>query len=311
MSGSIALIFGIINCTYDIEEKESILLSEEFQKEIDLDIFIDNEKIKYSKEYIFSSLGIHIIEYKLYEQKINMDYMFKNVTSLINVEMISEKQIFIESMIGTFENCINLNNFESNNFNTSLVNSFHKLFYNTILTSFKINNYFDTYNAIDMSYMFSGTSLLSLDLSFSKLDNAQNLSNIFSNCHSLLEVNTKNINTTNVKDLSFMFYNCESLTDLNLSSFDTSKAINMSNMFKECISLEIIDISLFRTEKVEDMSNMFENCNSLQNLNINFDTNNVKTMSNMFHFCSSLTELNLSSFNTFNLKDISPYHLYI
>ena len=40
--------------------------------------------------------------------------MFKNVSSLITIEMISEKGINIESMISVFENYINLNKFEIN-----------------------------------------------------------------------------------------------------------------------------------------------------------------------------------------------------
>ena len=99
-------IYGVIKCIYYIEEKQTVILGEEFKKENDLEIFIDNIQIKYSKEYIFQSMGDHLIEYKLYENRINMDYMFKNVHTLINAEFISENQIHIESMISTFENCI-------------------------------------------------------------------------------------------------------------------------------------------------------------------------------------------------------------
>ena len=135
----VKLIYGTIKCIYDIQTSHSNILGEEFKKEIELDILIDNETSKYSKEYTFQTLGKHLFQYKLYNKNINMDYMFKNVSSLINVELISENQIKIQSMISTFENCINLNNFESVNFSASSVKSFHKLFYNTILSSFKID----------------------------------------------------------------------------------------------------------------------------------------------------------------------------
>ena len=157
--------FGIIKCEYDIQKKEVIILGQEFEKVIDLEIFIDNEKIKYSKEYTFQRLGIHSVEFRLYELNISMDYMFKNVSSLINAQLISESQINIISMSNTFENCINLNKFESSNFNTSLVQSFHKLFYNTNLNIFKIDKSFDTSNAIDMSYMFASSSIGQINFS--------------------------------------------------------------------------------------------------------------------------------------------------
>jgi len=299
-------IYGIIKAIYDIQTKKTIILGDEFKKKIDFDIFIDNEKINYTKEYTFSSTGVHLVEYKLYQKSINIDYMFKDITSLILIEMSSDSQIYIESMSQSFENCINLDKFESNKFNTTLIKSFHKLFYNTGLNSFKIDNYFDTSNIVDMSYMFSGSRLTSIDLSIFQLNNTQNLSNIFSNCNSLLNINAKDINTSNVKDLSFMFYKCESILSMDLSSFDTSKVTNMANMFKECISLKTLDISSFNTRNVEDMSNMFENCNSLNNLNIlNFDIINVKNMSYMFHLCNSLSEINLTNFKANNVKDIS------
>ena len=235
-------IYCSIKCTYDIQSKEVNLLGREYLKDIDLDIFIDNEKIKYSKDYMFESLGIHNIEYKLYGQRINMDYMFKDVSSLITIELISEKETFITSMKNTFENCINLNKFESHNLNTSLVQSFHKLFYSTLLDTFKPDKFFDTSNALDLSYMFASSNLNSINFSFLRLNNAKNISNMFSNCHSLMDVymDTPNIDSKNVEDISSMFYNCESIIYLNLSFLDTSKVVNISNMFKGICFISVV-----------------------------------------------------------------------
>ena len=178
-------IFGIIKCVYDIQTKTGIILGEEFKNEFDFDIFIDNEKIKFSKEYTFQKLGTHKIEYKIYEQNIRIDNMFKNIESLINVEISSDNQIIVQSMSNAFENCINLNKFESKNLNTSLVQSFHKLFYNSNLIVFNIDNSFNTSNAIDLSYMFSGSNIETFDLSLFQMNNVKNLSSFIQSPHFL------------------------------------------------------------------------------------------------------------------------------
>ena len=97
---------GEINCVYYVESKNknTILLGNDFQKNSDFDIFIDGIIIKYTKEYRFDSTGNHNVQIKLYNN-INMDYMFKDVQEIISVEMKSEKNCVILSMISTFENC--------------------------------------------------------------------------------------------------------------------------------------------------------------------------------------------------------------
>ena len=124
-----------INCIYDIQDinKNTILLGNDFIKTSNFDIFINNEKIKYSKEYKFSSFGINKVKYVLYEEII-MDYMFKEVNDLLSVEMISEKNCKIKSMISLFENSINLKEIIVKGFDTKEVKSMKKLFYNTSIS---------------------------------------------------------------------------------------------------------------------------------------------------------------------------------
>ena len=73
-------VIGEIKCLYEIRSntENTLLLSDEFVKNTDFDIYIDNKKIKYSKEYKFASVGEHNVVFKLYEG-INMDYMFKDI----------------------------------------------------------------------------------------------------------------------------------------------------------------------------------------------------------------------------------------
>ena len=55
--------------------------------------------------------------------------MFKNVSSLISVEMNSKNNAQIISMISTFENCTNLTTFKISGFYINKIKSIHKLFY--------------------------------------------------------------------------------------------------------------------------------------------------------------------------------------
>ena len=65
---------GEINCVFYVESnnRNTILLGNDFQKNSDFDIFIDGNKIKYTKEYRFDSTGNHNVQIKLYNN-INME----------------------------------------------------------------------------------------------------------------------------------------------------------------------------------------------------------------------------------------------
>ena len=123
-------IIGEINLVYDIQTitENTILFGNKFTKNSDFDIYIDRNIIKYSKEYKFNSTGTHEINIKLYND-LNMDYMFNNISELISVEMKSEDNCNIISMISTFENTENLNDFSIIGFNGEKIKSMEKLFY--------------------------------------------------------------------------------------------------------------------------------------------------------------------------------------
>ena len=134
-------ITGIISCIYDIDsnEYETKILSDEFTKDSDFDIYINETKIEYSKKYKFEKKGLTKVEFKLYNS-LNMNYMFKDISSLKTIEMISLNNESIISMISTFENSVNLESFYSTGFNFNEIKSFHKLFYNTNLSNFTLVN---------------------------------------------------------------------------------------------------------------------------------------------------------------------------
>ena len=63
-------ILAEINCIYNIQSKErdTILLSNEFEKNFDFEIYIDGEKDKYIKQKKFDKLGEHKVRYVVYEK---------------------------------------------------------------------------------------------------------------------------------------------------------------------------------------------------------------------------------------------------
>ena len=156
---------GEINCEYEIQSisKETNLLSNDFDKKFNFDIYINGEKIIYKKQYQFSKTGNNNVKYIIYDKKIIMDKMFRNIPDITSIEMISYKNCEIISMISTFENCQRLINFNITGFSTSKLTSMKNLFYKTTLSNIDITN-FDTSSVTDMSYMFASTEISSIDL---------------------------------------------------------------------------------------------------------------------------------------------------
>ena len=64
------------------------------------------------------------------------------------------------------------------------------------------------------------------------------MSDMFSWCKSLKNIDLSNFNSQNVTKMSGMFYGCSSLTDIDLSNFNTQNVTDMSCMFIGCESLK-------------------------------------------------------------------------
>ena len=92
---------GEIKCVFDVQSPQTTVFSEAYVKTTDFDIYINDKITKYSKSYKFNNLGKNNVTIKMYN-KINIDYMFKDVKNIISVEMISQNNDKITSMISTF-----------------------------------------------------------------------------------------------------------------------------------------------------------------------------------------------------------------
>ena len=282
---------GYINCTYDINDEisENIsIINDKFDSKINIIMEINNTEYPFSKSFKFDSLGLTNITF-IFNESINMDYMFYNISNLISVEMKTKGNIEIKTITEAFEYCSNLKNISIDGFIGNNIKNMHKLFYKDISLENANITIINTTNLIDCSYMFSNTYLDSLNININT-SNVKNMSHMFDNGGMIKYLDLSNLTTKNVVDMSFMFNDLNELEYLNVSNFETNKVINMINMFSNCKLLSNLSLTNFNLEKVKDMSFMFENCASLQNItfNNNFKANEVENISHMFKNCENL-----------------------
>ena len=109
------------------------------------------------------------------------------------------------------------------------------------LQKIDFNNSIDTSKVTDMSAMFQGGQMSTLDLSDFDTSKVTNISYMFSSMENLTTLDISNFNTSNVTDMSYMFYDLHSLTTLDISSFDTSNVTDMSEMFLYSKITKILD----------------------------------------------------------------------
>ena len=156
-------------------------------------------------------------------------------------------------------------------------------YYNCEVSEIVGLQYFNTDRLTDMSYMFSGANVTSLDVS--------------------------SFDTSNVKDMSSMFSNCEYLECLDLHTFDTSNVNNMSKMFSGCDSFESLDLSSFDTSNVKDVSEMFWGCRNLESLDLSpLDFSSVTCSNEMFDYCPRLNFIGIPA-TAANLADDAFIHV--
>ena len=148
----------------------------------------------------------------------------------------------------------------------------------------------NTSKVTDMSFMFRGCHVESLDLSSFDTSNVTKMGSMFGECNQLESLDLSRFNTSKVTDMVGMFSFCESLEELDLSRFNTSQVTTMVSMFESCENLKTLDLSGFNTSNVEDMVWMFVGCESLKTIYVGtgWNTNKVEESKEMFWGCTSL-----------------------
>ena len=137
---------GEINCVYYIEYIDDAIniLGNEFLKNSNFDLLIDGKKMNFTKQYKFNTIGEHKITFGLLED-ISMDYMFKDLSLVAEIELIStnnnNKSVNILSMISTFENTEKLKKLKIEGFLTNKVKFMNKLFYKSGLNELPLDQF--------------------------------------------------------------------------------------------------------------------------------------------------------------------------
>ena len=171
-----------------------------------------------------------------------------------------------------------------------------------------------------ISGLFSDTRIESLGNIGFDVSNVTNMSNLFSGCYDLENLDgLKNWNTSKVTDMSYMFWGCKNLKSLvGLENWNTSNVTDMNSMFCRCFfdefrtaqsSSSFLDpIGNWDVSKVTNMESMFYLGSNLVNIDAlkNWNTSNVKNMSAMFSNCKKIKNLDgLEKWKTSNVTDMS------
>ena len=169
-----------------------------------------------------------------------------------------------------FANCENIIKINFILFNTKYITSMKYMFHNCRNLKY-INNLFifDTKNVIDMS-------------------------NMFSFCNKLNNLDLSSFNIKNVKNMSYMFYCCYNLKNLNLFSLKIQNNINMDYIFDKCHNL---NTEPFNIKNNNEYSNEIDIKIIVDEYDINkkiyfLDNYESKDYDEIKHFHDGLKELN-------------------
>ena len=237
----------------------------------------------------------------------NMSYMFFNTSSLALLNLSNFDTSQVMNMDSIFRGMTNITSIDLSNFDTSKVEDMSSMFSDMRnLTTLNLSN-FNTSKVMYMNRMFSDMHNL-INLNISNFDTSQvtDMHDMFSNIKNLTALDLSNFNTSKVTDMGFMFYGMSSLISLNLSNFNTGNVTDMSFMFAQTHKLKTLNLGHLNTSRVTTMEKMFSNMWALENLDVSsFDTSNVTNMAHMFGGLAKITTLNLNNFNTSKVTDMS------
>ena len=276
----ITLYYRTISNIYDSDFFQDSIITLKIKGNIENSILNNNYKnMNYLKE-------VHINGEK--QNEATNKYLFNRTVNF--VELIWND--YINNTNDMFKDCTSITEINLSNFDTSKVTSMDNMFERcSSLTSLDLSN-FNTQLVKRMNFMFSGcSSLTSLDLSFFDISSVTTMDSMFSQCLSLTSLNLSNFNTSSIESLDSMFYNCNNLEYINLFNFNQSNLkpnmfVNIPNNLIICID-NITNISIFSS---------LNDANNLTNYNLYYNT---------FHY-SYYNSFYNSIYNTlyyYNIKD--------
>ena len=306
-------------------------------------IEIEGKIIPFSYYYQFKDKSLRV-KY-IFTKKLKLiNYLFREVISLVNIDLSNFKASNVTDMRDLFNGCKSLETIKlpnklqnvitmknmfnvckslksvnlSNN-NLQNVINMKNMFYNCSSLESIYSSNFKSQNVINMENIFyECRSLMSVDLSNFKVSNTTDMNNILSFFNSLkpvekdyyfdplISIDLSNFNAPIITNIENLFNNFSNLESINLSYFNAPKLNNLEKLFNSCESLKSIDLSNFNAKNINNMASMFSGCKSLISIDLSsFNTQSVNKMESMFSGCKSLISINLSKFNTQSVNNMA------
>ena len=222
-----------INLFYDFNEdiedwgeelKKKYIEGKNNINEKNIDIYINDKKIRFNCKYKSSEKGSIKVKFIFNKLLTSTSHMFDGCSSLKSIDLSSFNSINVKDMLCMFYRCSSVQLIDFSSFNTT--------------------------NVRDMSWMFNRcSSLKSIDLSSFNTTKVNNFAYMFWGCSSLKSIDLSSFNTINVNNMTCMFCGCSSLKSINLSSFNTTNVNNMSFMFHGCSSLKKENVKFKNSDK--------------------------------------------------------------
>ena len=283
-----------------------------------IELIIEGKKYKLMEKYDLKN-GIINVQMIILNKLTNLECMFKNCKSLINIndlQYLDTKEITDFSAM--FDLCLSLTNIDAlKNWDVSNGINFASMFGQcSSLTNLSALQNWDVSNGKIFSGMFSELFYLpNLEgLENWDVSNGINFMDMFFCCEKLADISSlKYWNVSNGQNFMGMFSYCTSLKNLNgLYNWNVSKSISFDKMFMDCSSLsDITGLKNWNISNVKSLVLMFETCKSLSDVEAlkNWDVSNVSKFDSMFQSCKSLTNINaLQNWNVSNAK--SFYNMF-
>ena len=138
---------------------------------------------------------------------------------------------------------------------------------NTLIKKVNFHASFANYHCLtNLSYLFFGCSNLAEFYNLQNLntENVTDMSDMFYGCK-METINLSYFNTSKVEKMYYMFGNCSALTSLNVNSFDTQNVTDMRYMFSGCTSLKTIYCDNDWNKTGLYSQEMFKDCSRLPN----------------------------------------------
>ena len=237
-----------------------------------------------------------------------MNYAFRNCTSLVGLTFNDWDVSNVTSLMGTFHSAESFNG-DISLWDTTNVTDLGYMFSGASAFNIDINtsgSSWVTSAVTRTSGMFLGATLFNQDLSNWDTSNVTEMDNMFKQATSF-NGDLNGWDVSNVSDMHYMFGYATSFNqDLNNWTLRTA-GVDLSYMFISYNSGSSFNgnISTWITSAVTNMSFMFNNATSFNGNISTWDTSNVTTMRSMFNGASAFNQSLTHIGNSWNLENVT------